>query len=555
MREAGDKEIFSIKNRLLRLKRDSNRWSLITLFVVFLIALPILTIIFELFEGPGESWVHIVKNLLGQYVSNSVYLLVVCSILVLLFGVTTSWLVSRYEFPFRKQLEWLLILPLAIPSYIVAYGYAGAFDYGGSLELIQRYFGMEFTRIDVMNRFGLAFVLSISLFPYVYVSTRAFFLNQANNLLEASRLLGVGEFRTFFKLILPLARPAIIAGMILVLMEVLNDYGAAQYFGVNTFTTGIFRSWFSLEEPETAIYLSALLLVLVFALILFEKWQRRKIQYTNERTNTERIYRKTTSKRKQFLIFCIVITPVLFGFFIPVAQLIYWAILTYSSVFDYSFLMLSLQTFGIAFLTATVTVVLATLLIFSAKWNRIGFIKNLSRLGVLGYAIPGAVVAIGIMIPTLALDRWLMGVVASLSGNTTGFIIHGTLFALVYAYAVRFLAVAYNPIESTTLKVSNAIPDASKTLGVGNFKTFFKIEYPLIKTGLLSAFILVFVDVLKELPLTLILKPFQVNTLAVSAFEYASDERVMEAAIPSLFIIFTAAVPVIFLNKLLVSKG
>tara|TARA_R110002072_G_scaffold4384_4_gene30697 strand:- start:1282 stop:2946 length:1665 start_codon:yes stop_codon:yes gene_type:complete len=554
MKEAGDNQIFSIKNRLLRLKRDSNRWSFITLFVVLLIALPILTIIFELFEGPGESWIHIVKNLLGQYVSNSVYLLIVCSILVLLFGVTTSWLVARYEFPFRKQLEWLLILPLAIPSYIVAYAYAGAFDYGGSLELIQRYFGMEFTRIDVMNRFGLAFVLSISLFPYVYVSTRAFFLNQANNLLEASRLLGVGEFRTFFKLILPLARPAIIAGMILVLMEVLNDYGAAQYFGVNTFTTGIFRSWFSLEEPETAIYLSALLLVLVFALILFEKWQRRKIQYTNERTNTERIYRKTTSKRKQFLIFCIVITPVLFGFFIPVAQLIYWAILTYSSVFDYSFLMLSLQTFGIAFLTATVTVVLATLLIFSAKWNRIGFIKNLSRLGVLGYAIPGAVVAIGIMIPTLALDRWLMGVVASLSGNTTGFIIHGTLFALVYAYAVRFLAVAYNPIESTTLKVSNAIPDASKTLGVGNFKTFFKIEYPLIKTGMLSAFILVFVDVLKELPLTLILKPFQVNTLAVSAFEYASDERVMEAAIPSLFIIFTAAVPVIFLNKLLVSK-
>lgn len=554
MREAGNNEIFSIKNRLLRLKRDSNRWSLITLFVVLLIALPVLTIIFELFAGPGESWTHIVKNLLGQFVSNTLYLLVVCGIMVLLFGVTTSWLVSRYEFPFRKQLEWLLILPLAIPSYIVAYGYAGAFDYGGSLELLQRYFGMEFTRIDIMNRFGLAFVLSISLFPYVYVSTRAFFLNQANNLLEASRMLGVGEIRTFIKLVLPLARPAIIAGMILVLMEVLNDYGAAQYFGVNTFTTGIFRSWFSLEEPETAIYLSALLLVLVFALILFEKWQRRKIQYTNERSNTERIYRKKTSKSKQLLIFCIVITPVLFGFFIPVAQLIYWAVLTYSSVFDYSFLMLSIQTFGIAFLSATVTVVLATLLIFSAKWNRIGIIKNLSRLGVLGYAIPGAVVAIGIMIPTLALDRWLMGVVTSLSGNTTGFIIHGTLFALVYAYAVRFLAVAYNPIESTTLKVSNSIPDASKTLGVGNFKTFFKIEYPLIKTGMLSAFILVFVDVLKELPLTLILKPFQVNTLAVRAFEYASDERVMEAAIPSLFIIFTAAVPVIFLNKLLVSK-
>ncbi|WP_188439839.1 ABC transporter permease [Planktosalinus lacus] len=554
MKQAGSSDIFSIKNKLFRLKRDSNRWSIITLCVVFLIALPVLTIAFKLFNGPGESWTHIVKNLLGDYVSNSFYLLVVCSFLVFVFGVTTAWLVARYEFPFRKQLEWLLILPLAIPSYIVAYAYAGVFDYGGSLEVIQRFFGMEFTRVDVMNRFGLAFVLSISLFPYVYVSTRAFFLNQANNLLEASRMLGVGEIRTFFKLILPLARPAIVAGLILVLMEVLNDYGAAQYFGVNTFTTGIFRSWFSLEEPETAIYLSALLLLLVFSIILFEKWQRRKMQYSSGKTNNQSIYRKITNKRKQFLIFCIVITPVLFGFFIPVAQLIYWAVLTYSSVFHYEFLLLSVQTFSIAFITAAVTVILATLLIFSSRWNRIGFIKNLSKLGVLGYAIPGAVVAIGIMIPTLAIDRWLMDLIEKISGQSFGFIIHGTLFALVYAYAVRFLAVAYNPIESTTLKVSNAIPDASKTLGVGNFKTFFKIEYPLIKTGMLSAFILVFVDVLKELPLTLILKPFQVNTLAVKAFEYASDERVMEAAIPSLFIIFTAAIPVVFLNKLLVSK-
>lgn len=554
MKEAGDNKIFSFKNRLLRLRRDSNRWSLITLLVVFLIALPVLTIIFELFDGPGESWMHIVKNLLGQYVSNTVFLLIACSVMVLILGVTASWLVARYEFPFRKQLEWLLILPLAIPSYIVAYAYAGILDYGGSLELIQRYLGMEFTRIDIMNRFGLAFVLSISLFPYVYVSTRAFFLNSANNLLEASRMLGVGEIRSFFKLVLPLSRPAIIAGMILVLMEVLNDYGAAYYFGVYTFTTGIFRSWFSLEEPETAIYLSALLLLLVFALILFEKWQRRKIQYANESKKNERIYRKTTSKGKQFLIFCLVITPVIFGFFIPVAQLLYWAFLTYSSVFEYDFILLSLQTFGIAFITASVTVILATLLIFAAKWNRISIIKSISRLGVLGYAIPGAVVAIGVMIPILALDRWLMDLVYKISGSPGGFIIHGTLFALVYAYAVRFLAVAYNPIESTALKVSNTIPDASKTLGVGNFKTFFKIEYPLIKTGLLSAFILVFVDVLKELPLTLILKPFQVNTLAVKAFEYASDERVMEAAIPSLFIIFTAAIPVIFLNKLLVKK-
>ncbi|NCT17426.1 MAG: ABC transporter permease [Flavobacteriaceae bacterium CG_4_8_14_3_um_filter_34_10] len=554
MKQVGSSTIFSFKNRLFRLKRDSNRWSIITLVVVFLIALPVFSIAVKLFDGPGETWSHIVEHLLFQYVSNSFYLLIVCSILVLLFGVTSAWLISRFEFPFRKQLEWLLILPLAIPSYIVAYAYAGIFDYGGTLELIQRFFGLQFTRIDIMNRFGLAFVLSVSLFPYVYVSSRAFFLNQANNLLEASRVLGVKEWHSFFKLILPLARPAIIAGLILVLMEVLNDYGAATYFGVSTFTTGIFRSWFSLEEPETAIYLSALLVLLVFALILFEKWQRRHIRFANTKSGNQRIYRKKVSKKMQLLILVVVSFPVLFGFLLPLVQLFYWGFLTYKAVFEYQFLLLSLQTFGIAFITATFTVIFATLLIFSAKWNKIGVIKNISRLGVLGYAIPGAVVAIGVMIPILFIDKWLIGVLNTLFSYSSGFLIHGTLIALVYAYVIRFLAVAYNPIESTTLKVSDTIPDASKTLGVGNFKTFFKIEFPLIKTGILSAFILVFIDVLKELPLTLILKPFHINTLAVKAFEYASDERVMEAAIPSLFIIFTAMIPVLFLNRLLAKK-
>ena len=198
-----------------------------------------------MFDGPGETWGHIVDHLLPDYVKNSLFLVLTCSILVLFLGVTSAWLVARFEFPFRKKMEWLLILPLAIPSYIVAYTYAGIFDYGGTLELIFRSVGLEFIRIEIMNKWGLAFILGISLFPYVYVSARAFFINQANNLLEASTMLGVSEVRSFFKLMLPLARPAIIAGLVLVLMEVLNDYGAAKYYGVNTFTTGIFRSWFS----------------------------------------------------------------------------------------------------------------------------------------------------------------------------------------------------------------------------------------------------------------------------------------------------------------------
>lgn len=278
------------------------------------------------------------------------------------------------------------------------------------------------------------------------------------------------------------------------------------------------------------------------------------MKFSPVRSNNIHSYRKVSSKGTRAAIFIAVLIPVLLGFFLPLAQLIYWAVLTYSRVFNADFWMLSLQSFGIAVLTAFITVLFATLLIYFSKWNILGFIRNVARMGILGYAIPGAVIAIGIMIPTLAFDKWLIRMLDYLFSIKTGLLINGTLVALVYAYCVRFLAVAFNPIESTALKVNSSIPDSSKMLGVGNFRTFLKIELPLIKTGLLSAFILVFIDVLKELPLTLILKPFDVNTLAVKAFEYASDEMVMEAAIPSLFIIFTATLPVIFLNKLLIKK-
>lgn len=526
-----------------------------TLAIVCFIALPIFAIGFKLFSGPGETWSHIVKYLLWDYTANSLFLFVVCGIAVVVIGVTCAWLISRYKFPFRQHLEWLLILPLAIPSYIVAYAYAGIFDYGGSLELILRYFQMGMTKIDIMNRLGLAFVLSISLFPYVYVSARAFFLNQANNLLEASKMLGVGERRTFFRLMLPLARPAIVAGLILVLMEVLNDYGAAKYYGVNTFTTGIFRAWFSIGEPETAVYLSALLIIIVFGLILLERWQRKNVRVSDNKSNSGGINRIRPDRRwKRWMIFATVFIPVLLGFIIPVSQLLYWASLTADKVFGPKFFQLSLQSFGIALTASLFVVTLATFLIYFSKWSPLDFIRNIAKISVLGYAIPGAVIAVGVLIPALAFDKWLIKIAGSLLGIDIGLLFTGSLVVLIYAYCVRFLAVAYNPIESTSQKVGQSIPDSSKMLGAGNASTFFRVEFPLIKTGIFSAFILVFIDILKELPLTLILKPFRVNTLAVKAYEYASDEMVMESAIPSLLIIVAAVLPVLLLNRLLLNK-
>ncbi|WBX72551.1 iron ABC transporter permease [Tenacibaculum pacificus] len=512
-------------------------------------AIPILTVFINLFYGPGETWNHLVVHLLPNYVQNSVLLIIGTGILTLIFGVSSAWIVSRYHIPFRKQLEWLLILPLAIPSYITAYTYAGFFDYGSIIENIFH------VKIDVMNHVGLIFVLSISLYPYVYVASRSFFLNQSNNIIEASKLLGAGERKTFFKLILPLARPAFIGGLILVLMEVLNDYGAAKYYGISTFTTGIFRAWFSLEEPETAIYLSAILVIIIFLLITIEKWQRRKIGYFNATKNHQKVKREFISTRLKIIFFIIAFIPVLFGFLVPLFQLLYWASLTYKEVFTSEFLVISLQSFGIAMLSAISTVLFALFLIFFSKWNRLSWMKSTAKIGVLGYAIPGAVIAVGVLIPTLSIDKWLVTFMKNIFDIKIGFIINGTIMALVYAYLVRFLAVAYNPIESNSLKFGKSLSEASKILGASTLKTFIKIEFPLLKPAILSAFILVFVDVMKELPLTLILKPYHINTLAVKAYEYAGDELIAEASLPSLFIILTGIIPILFLNRLIAKEN
>lgn len=527
------------------IQRDTNKWSIFLLTIVLFIAIPIVTIFINLFYGPGETWSHLVTTLLPNYIQNSVWLIIGTSILTLAFGISSAWIVSRYHIPFQKQLEWLLILPLAIPSYITAYAYAGVFDYGGVIEKLFH------LKIDVMNHFGLIFVLSVSLYPYVYVASRAFFLNQSSSIIEASKLLGAGERKTFFKLILPLARPAFVGGLILVLMEVLNDYGAAKYYGINTFTTGIFRAWFSLEEPETAIYLSAILVGIIFLLIMVEKWQRRRIGYFNAIKNHKKVQKENLSKGLRVFFLSIVCFPVFFGFVLPVLQLVYWAFLTYSEVFTTDFLIVSLQSLGIATLSALLTVLFALLLIFLSKWNRLSIIKSIAKIGVLGYAIPGAVIAVGVLIPTLFIDKWLVLFFRDVFDSKIGFIINGTILALLYAYIVRYMAVAYNPIEASSLKFGKSLSEASKTLGKGNIQTFFKIEFPLLKTAILSAFILVFVDVMKELPLTLILKPYHINTLAVKAYEYASDELIAEAALPSLFIILTGVIPVLFLNRLI----
>lgn len=544
-------------NSFKTIKKYANGWSALLVVLVLLIGLPVYTILLKFIQGggSGEVWSHLVDTVLADYLLNSFGIVLITCILTLALGVSSAWLVSTCEFPFRKTFEWTLILPLGIPTYIAAYTYAGIFDYTGPIQTFLRDLGLiESTYIDIMNFWGVSVVISLVLYPYVYVVARSSFINQSATILESARILGSSSWKAFFKIALPVSRPAIIGGLSLVVMEVLNDYGAVRYYGVSTFTTGIFRAWFSLGDTGAAINLSGILMLFILVLILAERAQRGKMKFDEGARITRPLKRYKLSGVKKFLAFSVCFLPLFLGFMAPLLQLILWAKQTVHKVLDKDFIDLMLNSFGLALLAAAICVVISTLILYAVKINRNTLFRLLAKLASLGYSIPGAVIAIGIMVPLLTMDKALISFFKEQFDHNPGLILSGTLFSLTFAYTVRFLTVAMNPIEAAFKKAGDSLDEASKSLGNGSIKTLWKVNLPLVKTSLFSGGLLVFVDILKELPLTLILRPFNFHTLATKAYELASDELVAESATPSLIIILIGIVPIIILNKLMVKK-
>jgi iron(III) transport system permease protein len=438
-------------------------------------------------------------------------------------------------------------MPLAIPSYIVAYTYVGLIGNGGTFIEILRDFGFSVIRVEMMNIYGLIWVLSFSLYPYVYAGTRTIFQSYPSQLKHTASLLGVSNKKYFFSVALPLASPAIIGGLFLVFMEVLNDYGAAKYYGVSTFTTGIFRTWTALEDLQSSIYLSAILVILVFILVLIVKWLRGRRSYNLTQTNTNQ---KSTDNRvkisglKKILYLGILLIPILFGFILPLIQLVIWGTQTFDSMFNNDLIILGLESLSLGLSTALLVVFLACLLIYLSKWNYLKRLNIFSKIATLGYVIPGAIIGVGI----IRTSKSLTDLFSFQFDFEIGHLVYNSILVLIYAYLFRFIAVAYNSIEGNTLKIGNNLSESSYLLGYGKIKTFFKIDFPLLRSALLSSFILVLIDVMKELPLTLILKPYNLSTLAVRAYEYAEDERVAEAALPALFLIFLIGTMITLLN-------
>ncbi len=528
-------------------------WGSSVLLVALLLSIPVLVVLGYLFEPAGEVWRHLAQTVLWDYVTNSLLLMVGVAIGVLILGVSTAWLTSMCQFPGRALFEWSLLLPMAIPAYIIAYTYTGLFDFAGPVQTALRdwtgwgYGDYWFPEIRSLE--GAALMLSLVLYPYVYLLARAAFLNQSICVLDVSRSLGNGPWRSFFSVALPLARPAIVAGLSLALMETLADYGTVQYFGVSTFTTGIFRTWFGLNNAAAAAQLAALLLLVVFVLIILEKGSRRQARYHHTTQRHQALTRFPLNRRQATLAVLICSGALLFGFLLPAGQLFWWALTTAEESLDVRFLSLIGHSLLLAGGASLLALLLALFLSYGKRLHDNWQVSLAVRVASMGYAIPGTVIAVGVMIPFAAFDNALDQWMRDHAGWSTGLLLSGTLVALLFAYLVRFLAVSLQTVEAGLGKIRPTLDEVARSLGTGSAEIVGRVHMPMLRGSLLTALLLVFVDVLKELPATLILRPFNYNTLAVRAYELASDERLADASYAALAIVLVGILPVILLSR------
>lgn len=530
-----------------------NGWTICSFIIVMLILLPNISIIISFFTEKTANWQHIQEFILPTLLKNTSIIIIFTGGLSILIGTSLAWLVSAYDFPLKRFLNWALILPLAIPPYIAAYTYNGILNYTGIIQsTLRNQFGIQVKQayFDIMTLPGTIFIFTLFLYPYVYMITRAFLANQSASLIENARILGSNSFEIFFKVVLPISRGAIIGGVSLVLLEVLNDYGVVQYFGVPTFSTAIFQTWFGMSDLNAAIKLSATLMLIVFIILILERILRGRKKYSYASPKIRPLSPIRLNGWRAFLVSSYPLIILALGFIIPFLQLVQWMLLTFEKIADPVFLNLIYNSILVAFIGSLMIVTFAVIIANFARIHE-SLLSNFSaRVIILGYSIPGAVIAVGIITVFINTDEFLFTFYESL-GMEPMLYLSTSLFMLISAYVIRFLAVGFNAIESGFDKIGNKYTEASRTLGWGVTRTFFKVDLRLIKGAILSGFILSFIEILKELPLTLILRPFNFDTLSTKAFQYASDEQIHEASLASIIIVVVSGVAIYIFHHLL----
>ena len=532
-----------------------NFWYLASLFISLIVALPILTVFTSFFNTTSEYYELLKNTFLLTYITNSIIILSGVLFFTFLFGVTSAYFVSFYNFTGVNFFKWALILSFAVPAYIYAYSLTAFFENFGSLySLLKWLFGdgdynKYIPKFDGM--FGAILSMSFSLFGYVYVLTRASFYHQSHNLIEVSKNLGFSAKESFFKIILPSARPAIVAGLSLVAMECLSDFGTVQFFSVSTLTTGIYNSWLSFDDLNTANQISFILLLIILTLFFVENYSRGGAKYHQPSQGFKKIPKIEISGKKSILVIVFLSLLFFFSFIFPITQMAYWTIKFPKYFQDIDLLSLNLNTLLLVTIASLTLVSFSFLINYGNRISKSKFLDNLSLFSISGYAIPGVILAVAF----ITFFSWTSDFLSDNFGlfSTKKFFI-GSILGLILAYFIRFYSLAFNGLKSNYLKINQSIDESSYLLGYSKLRTFRKIHLPYLKNSIFLISILIAIEIIKELPITLILRPFNFDTFATKAYGYASQDLLEAAALPSLLLIFWAGLLIFFTSKHILSE-
>ncbi|MBL6927607.1 MAG: iron ABC transporter permease [Rhodospirillales bacterium] len=530
-----------------------NAWTLGTVAIALIVTLPILAVGYVGLTPSDDIWSHLVSTVLPGYVWTTLQLMALVGVGTFIIGVGSAWVVSTCRFPGKRVFEWAMLLPMAMPAYIIAYVYTDILEYAGPVQaMLREFFGWttkrEYWFPEIRSLGGAASMMTLVLYPYVYLLSRAAFMEQSVCVLEASRVLGRGPWRSFFSVALPLARPAIVIGLSLVLMETLNDFGTVDFFAVGTFTLGIYDVWLNMNNIAGAAQLAGVLLLFVAFLVLSERFGRRKQKFHHTTSKYKALpgYQLTGARAVLATAGCAL--PVLLGFALPAAVLASYAAIHFDDAANAEVLRHAGNSLLLSTIAATIAVAIGIFMAYAVRLRGEAVLKVMVRLASLGYAVPGSVLAVGIMVSLGAFDNGVDAYMRETFGISTGLLLSGTIAAVTFGYLVRFLALSFGTVEASLGKITPSMDGASRSLGHGTFSTLRRIHLPLIRGSMLTAVMLVFVDCMKELPITVILRPFNFHTLATYVHQFASDEQLGEASLAALAIVGFGVLPVIALS-------
>lgn len=525
-------------------------WRYIPVIVAILVLIPVGTVMSSFLSPAGEIWQHLVETTLSRLLLNSFWLALGVAISSAVLGVSLAWFTAVYDFPGRKIFSWGLLLPLAFPAYVLAFVTLGLFDFTGPVQTsLRSWFGTEiFWFPNVRSRIGVIIVMTLAFYPYVYLLARNAFLTQGKRSLEAAQSLGLNSTQGFFKVALPMARPWIASGVMLVLMETLADFGTVAVFNYDTFTTAIYKAWFSMFSLSAASQLASLLIIIIFVLIVIEQKFRSRIRYA-ETKQSSRMAPIILTGWKSWAVAGFASATLFFAFLLPITQLFIWAIDVFAEEFNQRYLGFLWHSLILSGLSALLICAISILMIYSVRRHPDIVSRIAVRIATIGYALPGVVLAVGIYVPLAWVDNWFSQMAMQLFSIETGFLFQGTFVIMLIAYMTRFMAVGYNPIDSAMQRVTLSIDEASMGLGISGWSMLKKVHLPILKGGIFTAATLVFVDVMKEMPITLMTRPFGWDTLSVRIFEMTSEGEWEQAALPAVVLVLTGLIPIVMLTR------